>query len=163
MHRGCSLGEEIALQRMPTSLEEVVRESIDALAPLAEERHVSLACQAAGDTRALLDATWMGQVVENLLANAIRHAPQGSSVRVALSGDEAHVACSVSDQGPGVPPELREAIFDRFRSAGPRPGSAGLGLYVTRGLLGLHGGRVWVEQPEAGGARFCFELPRAAP
>jgi len=155
--------DEIALDRTSTSLEDVVREAIDALAPLADERHVSVACAARGDTRALVDATWMGQVLDNLLANAIRHAPQGSAVRVAISGDEQHVECSVSDQGPGVPPELREAIFDRFRQAGPHAGSAGLGLYVSRGVLELHGGRIWVEQPETGGARFCFEVPRATP
>jgi two-component system sensor histidine kinase BaeS len=154
--------EEIALSVKPTSLESLARDAIDALEPIAHERHVVIACDAAGDTTAPVDAAWMEQVVANLLANALRYAPEGSAITVSILGDDARVRCAVADRGPGVPPDLRGVIFERFRQAGPRAGSAGLGLYVARRLVDMHGGRIWVEEAEGGGARFWLEVPKAA-
>jgi signal transduction histidine kinase len=153
---------DIALSTRPTSVDALVRETTEALAPLAGERGITFACETTGDATASVDPTWIEQVLSNLLGNAIRYAPEGSTVRVSLAGENAWVRCEVVDRGPGVPPELREAIFERFHQGGARPGSAGLGLYVARQLVQLHGGRIWAEAADEGGARFCFELPKRA-
>jgi signal transduction histidine kinase len=152
--------EDLALSATPTPFETLVHEAFEALEPLAHERRLVMACDAGGDTTASVDATWMGQVLANLLSNAIRHAPERSTVRVSLDGDGARVRCAVADRGPGIPPELRAVVFERFRQAGSRPGSAGLGLYVSQRLVAMHRGRIWVEEAAGGGARFCFEVPR---
>ncbi len=106
-------------------------------------------------------ADWdrLGQVIDNLLANADHFAPPGTAVTVSadLNGDGAVVR--VIDAGPGVPAELRERIFERFVRG---TGGTGLGLPIVRGLVTAQGGRVWLEEPGPGeGGRFAFSLPRA--
>jgi signal transduction histidine kinase len=151
---------EIELARKPTSLDALVRDAIDDLQPLADERRVTISCNVIGDVTAWVDATWMGEVMANLLANAIRHSPEGRAVTVSLREDGARVRCDVADRGPGVPPEMREAIFEPFRQSGSHCGSAGLGLYVARSIVTLHGGRIGVEEADGGGARFCVDIPK---
>jgi len=96
-------------------------------------------------------------VLANLLDNASRHAPPGTVITVAagLRGDR--VAVAVTDTGPGVPPEERQAIFDRFVRF-DTGGRTGLGLTIARTFVEAHGGRIWVEDTPVGGARFVFTL-----
>jgi signal transduction histidine kinase len=102
-------------------------------------------------------------VVLNLLSNANKHSPPGSTVRVAVfrKGDLARV--EVTDQGPGVPEAFRSKIFMRFSQAdasSTRAGSGtGLGLYISKTIVDLHGGKLGFESPKEGGATFFFELP----
>jgi signal transduction histidine kinase len=114
-----------------------------------------------------IDPDLIAQVVRNLLDNARRHAgPEG---RVALSARAggASVVVAVDDDGPGIPPPERERVFDRFHRSEPArdraSGGSGLGLGIARAIVELHGGRIWVEDSPLGGARVCFELPRASP
>jgi signal transduction histidine kinase len=114
-----------------------------------------------------IDPDMLAQVVRNLLANAHRHA--GPSGRVLLSarrrGDRLQVA--VEDDGPGVPPEQRELVFERFhRTQAARDrdsGGSGLGLGISRAIVERHGGRIRIEEAKLGGARAVFELPGFAP
>jgi signal transduction histidine kinase len=111
---------------------------------------------------ARVDPIRFEQVVTNLVENAVKFSPAGSVVTVALGPDPAgDIRLTVTDQGPGVLPDEREAIFGRFHQAsGPRhvPG-IGLGLYVAREIVELHGGTIRVEDPERPGARFVVLLP----
>src|SRR4029077_16718001 len=110
-----------------------------------------------------VDPDLLAQVVRNLLTNARRH--RGPEGRVALSAlaDGGSLLVAVDDDGPGIPPAERERVFDRFhRSEAGRDrasGARGLGLGITRRIVELHGGRIWVEDSSLGGARVCFELP----
>lgn len=106
-----------------------------------------------------LDRDLIARVLANLLENAIRHAPEQSTVRVTARKLASAIELRVADTGPGVPPELREIVFERFASAGPR-GNHGLGLAFCRVAVAAHGGRIWVEDG-APGAVFCVELPDA--
>lgn len=106
-------------------------------------------------------ADWdrLGQVIDNLLANADHFAPAGTAVTVSADLDGDGAVVRVIDAGPGVPAELRERIFERFVRGS---GGTGLGLPIVRGLVTAQGGRVWLEEPGPGeGGRFAFSLPRA--
>lgn len=113
------------------------------------------------------DPELLRRIVTNLVDNCIKYGPEKG--RIWLSVRHSHsdaVRICVSDEGPGVPPELRPAIFEKYarveRSAGRRDaGSRGLGLRFCKLATEAHGGRIWVEDNDPVGARFCVELPRA--
>jgi len=112
------------------------------------------------------DPTRLRQIVGNILANAVRHTPAGERVRVRVAREAAGATVSVIDRGPGIPASDLERIFQRFyrvdESRGRDRGGAGLGLAIVRRLVELHGGRVWAESVEGGGATFTFTVPLAA-
>ncbi len=100
------------------------------------------------------------RLVLNLVENAINHTPPGTHIDVRVCADEAGVALTVEDDGPGVPEEEQSRIFERFvRASGDRGGSTGLGLAIVRAVAGAHGGDVVLEDAEPG-ARFIVHLPR---
>ena len=83
----------------------------------------------------------------NLMENAIRHTPDGTHIRAQVTGDNGEVVLTVQDDGPGVAPELRDRIFERFvRGAGDRGSSSGLGLSIVRAVAESHGGTVVLEE-----------------
>ena len=116
-----------------------------------------------GPLEVVADWDRLAQVLDNLIGNAERHAPVGTAIRLTVaSGRRGMAVVNVIDEGPGVPPELRERIFDRFVRAAPDTtdaGGVGLGLAIVRGLVEAQAGRVWLEQ-ESGG-HFAFSLPLA--
>jgi signal transduction histidine kinase len=103
-----------------------------------------------------------GSVIDNLLGNALRASPPGTVCSIELKSDAKHVRLAVQDGGPGIPPELRERIFDRFvrgeESRNRATGGFGIGLSLCRRIVEGRGGRIWVEPTERG-ARFEVELP----
>jgi signal transduction histidine kinase len=99
------------------------------------------------------------QAVDNLISNALRFAPRGTAVRLELSRGKGVCRLTVSDEGPGIPPEQREAVFAPFHR-GERGGGSGLGLAIVSEVARLHGGRALAEEPPGGrGARVVIELP----
>ncbi len=112
----------------------------------------------------LADRQRIVQVLNNLLANAARHSPDTSAIRIAAERDGVHVAVSVSDDGRGIAPERLGQLFRKYAAAGDRDGGVGggLGLAICRGLVEAHGGRIRAESGGVGlGARFTFTLPVA--
>src|SRR5574341_631829 len=109
-----------------------------------------------------VDPPKVERIVENLLANAARHTPSGTPVWVRVRPHGKGALLMVEDAGPGVPPPLRETIFEPFRQ-GPAPAShapgLGVGLALVRVFAQLHGGRVWVQERQGGGASFRAHLP----
>ena len=106
------------------------------------------------------DGDRIGQVVQNLLENALEVAPAGSSIEIRCESGSRVVRVGVADRGPGVPPELVRTIFDRFvRGRRGSEGGAGLGLTICREIVEAHGGRIWVDERPGGGSRFTFEIP----
>ena len=111
---------------------------------------------------ATVDPVRLEQVVTNLLGNALKFSPAGGVITIELGQTEDGVVrLTVTDEGDGVPPDQREAIFGRFYQAqGERAlAGMGLGLYITREIVELHGGSVRFEEPAQGGARFVVALP----
>jgi signal transduction histidine kinase len=98
----------------------------------------------------------------NLMENAVRHTPPGTRVHAAVRRADGEAVLTVEDDGPGVPEELRERVFERFvRGEGDRGSSSGLGLSIVRAVAESHGGRVELEDGDPG-ARFVVHLPLAA-
>lgn len=117
---------------------------------------------------ALADPEMLRRIVTNLMDNCIKYGPDDGRIWLqAERRGDGMVRISVSDEGPGVPEGLRDAIFERYATVerhdeGRHPGSRGLGLRFCKLAAEAHGGRLWVEDNEPKGARFCFELPTAA-
>jgi len=109
-----------------------------------------------------VDRPKVERIVENLLANALRHTPQGSRIWVRTRPQDGGVLLTVEDDGPGVPADLRGAVFEPFRQ-GPSPSShspgAGVGLALVARFTELHRGRAWVDERSGGGASFHVFLP----
>jgi signal transduction histidine kinase len=108
---------------------------------------------------ASVDPLRLEQVLVNLLDNADKYSPAGAPIDVEMRSGAA-IEIAVRDQGPGVPPEQRERIFERFYQAHTRTRSGmGLGLYISRQIVELHGGTLTAEFPTEGGSRFVIRLP----
>lgn len=107
-----------------------------------------------------VDATLLEQVFLNLLENAAKHTPPRTPVAISARRVEEGVEVAVSDSGHGVPRGLEERIFEKFERAERSRGGMGLGLTICRGIVAAHGGRMWCENAEGGGASFRFVLPR---
>ena len=106
----------------------------------------------------------LGQVFRNLIDNAVSFSPEGGTVSIAATAEAGRARVSVEDDGPGIPPENLETIFDRFYTERPNDHfgkNSGLGLSIARQITEAAGGRVWAENREGGGARFIVELPLA--
>ncbi len=109
-----------------------------------------------------VDAAKVERIVENLLANTVRHTPAGTPVWVRVAPEGEGVLIVVEDQGSGVPEEIRETIFEPFRQGPDAPEHSpgvGVGLTLVRRFAELHGGRAWVQGREGGGASFRIFLP----
>jgi PAS domain S-box-containing protein len=116
----------------------------------------------APDTLVVADGAKVERIVENLLVNAARHTPEGSQIWLHVLPQDDGVVVAVEDDGPGVPDELKDAIFEPFRQGPPAGASrsgTGIGLSLVANFAGLHGGRAWVEDREGGGASFRVFLP----
>lgn len=120
-----------------------------------------------GSTLVFGDGSRLARVVENLVDNAISFSPPGGLVQISATRDEEEVLLRVDDEGPGVPPQLREAIFNRFQSIRPEGEAfgrhSGLGLAIAKAIVEGHNGTIHVEDRENGqpGARFLIRLPAA--
>ncbi len=125
------------------------------------ERHIAPAAESVvGDERRL------EQVLQNLVANAVRHTPRGGRIALRAASDGDDVALVVEDSGPGIPAEHLPHVFDRFYRVDPardaRSGGSGLGLSIVRAVVEQHGGRVSATNGTMGGARFELRLPAEA-
>lgn len=151
----------LQLQRAPVDVAHIARSVARALTALDPQRHI--------DVRARMpvvcecDAALLRRVLENLVSNAIKHTAAGGSVTIEVASEPACVRLSVQDEGPGVPTEARERIFERYSAAGltAKTGahSVGLGLAFCKLAVRAHGGEIWVEDGVPRGSRFVVQLP----
>jgi two-component system, OmpR family, sensor kinase len=153
-------GEERFLRPGAIDLRPFVRDLVQGLADVAPRR---LTVGATPDTLIEGDEDRLAQALRNLLRNAIAHTDADGVVELHVQGGAGRVRFVVDDDGPGIPPDERVAIFDRFhRVDGARSraaGGAGLGLAIVQAIAIAHGGRVWADASPSGGARFVLEIP----
>jgi two-component system, OmpR family, sensor histidine kinase KdpD len=112
-----------------------------------------------------VDAAMVERIVENLLANAVRHTPPNSRIWIRVRSEAGGEVIVVEDEGPGIPPAQRQEIFEPFRQAAEtdHTGGVGVGLALVARFAELQGGRAWVEDGEHGGASFRVWLPARPP
>jgi PAS domain S-box-containing protein len=147
----------------PSDLGILVRTVTNELDTLLSERNLSIRHEVSRfDGEVTLDADKIKQVLRNLLDNAIKFSPEGGTIDVAVCRVASSVRVSVCDQGPGIPQDELEAVFDKFIQSSKTKtgaGGTGLGLAICREIIALHKGRIWVENGPEGGAVFSFEIP----
>ena len=147
----------------PFPVAELLEDLLEAHRGRAGERRIDVLLEGDGETlTGWGDRDRVLQVLSNLLENALKFTPAGGRVEVGVrqEEDDRELLFWVSDTGPGVSPADRERLFDRFWQVSRKDKrGAGLGLSIVKGLVEAHGGRIWVESPEGGGATFRFTLP----
>jgi two-component system, OmpR family, sensor histidine kinase BaeS len=154
---------EFTLAREPTSLADVLHDTVAALTGPADERGVRVESAAEPELVVEGDPARLSQVVGNLLANAVQLTPAGGVVRVRAYGSDDAAVVEVADTGPGIPEDELDHIFDRFyRGRLARAGGSGIGLTVVRQLVEAHGGTVTAANRPSGGATFAVRLPLLA-
>lgn len=154
--------QRLSIDPQPTDVAALTRMTVAALAPRSHGTH-EFRVAADEPVDANVDALRIEQVLFNLLDNAVKFSPAGGRTDVAVAEDGEDVVISVRDYGPGISAAQHERIFDRFYQGptGDHPSGMGLGLWISREIVELHGGRLRVETPEDGpGVRFLVELPR---
>jgi len=150
----------------PVSASEVAREAAAAMGQLFRDRRVKLEVKLTDAlSTTIADRDRLFQVIVNLLSNAVKFSPGDVGlVALTVENETDGVRLSVADNGPGVAPNQREAIFERFRQVGDtltsKPEGSGLGLAISRMIIEHFGGRTWVEDGPGGGAIFRVWLPR---
>lgn len=144
------------------ALDELVREVVDDCGIEAGVRGCRLHLQAGEPFLLRADRELLRRAIENVVQNAIRHAPQGSSVDITLNGSAANASVSIRDYGSGVPPDALAAIFRPFfrldHSRDTASGGVGLGLAIAQRAIQVHNGQVWAENAQPG-LRVCLTLP----
>lgn len=152
---------ELPLDRLPIDLGELVDGAAEAVAPLAAKHDVEVAAHLDGVVPVVADTQALDRVLRNLLDNAIRHAPPGSTVEVAVAATDESGTVRIHDDGPGFPPEFIDRAFHRFARADEarqrHGGGAGLGLAIAKELIEAHGGVIRIERGP--GATVTFSLP----
>jgi signal transduction histidine kinase len=159
----------LRLERRRVALAELLNEAVMGLQAQAQERRIALRTEVASDVPPVpADPQQIERVIFNLLANALRHSPAGSTVRLLVEScadqlDAPAARIAVIDQGEGIAPEDLPHIFDRFyrgdKSRSRATGGAGLGLAIARGIVEAHGGRIWVASRPGEGTSVFFTLP----
>jgi signal transduction histidine kinase len=158
---------DVALRRERVSLADLVSDVVASAQPVAAVSAVALSGVATGQVTAPVDVRQVTRVLDNLVANAIRHTPAGGGVEVSVSRDARDAVVTVQDDCGGIPPELLPRVFEAgFRGVAARTptdsAGAGLGLTIVRGIVEAHGGSVTVANHGAG-CRFEVALPLTHP
>jgi heavy metal sensor kinase len=156
----------LALLCVRVQLEEVVAAAVVRMQPLAEAKGIRLAVRGQ-PAEVVGDRQRLGEVLANLLDNAVKYTPADGMVAVGLQHHDHRVRLTVDDTGPGIPAEELSLVFERFyrvdAARSRAEGGAGLGLAICRELVQAHGGRIWAERRPAGGSSLVVELPAAQP
>ncbi|MDA8443510.1 sensor histidine kinase [Paracidovorax valerianellae] len=154
-----SLVQPLNLSPVTVPLGPWLQERLDTARPAAQARGVRLALQGDAAAEARFDPVHAARAIDNLLDNAVRHAPAGGQAVLSVQVDAARALCTleVEDDGPGVPEDLQAQLFEPFATG--RADGNGLGLALAREVALAHGGDLHYAPREGGGARFILELP----
>jgi K+-sensing histidine kinase KdpD len=158
---------EMHLRRRWGSVEEIVTTALERAAPLTRDHHIQVRLDA--ELPAVrVDDRAVAEVVYTLIDNAAKYSPPGTKINVeAQAADGQMVRLSIEDEGPGIPAELRERVFDKFframrdgDSSTHQPSGSGMGLAIAKGIVEAHGGRIWIEESHGmRGNRVVITLP----
>lgn len=149
---------ELPIEPLAVDLSELVDGAVEAVAALGAKHGVAVDAAVPAGIHARVDPHAVDRVLRNLLDNAIRHAPRGTTVQVGAVSEDGAVTVRIHDEGAGFPEGFAARAFDRFSRADEarvrRGGGAGLGLAIARELVEAHGGAIWIEPPPGGSVAF---------
>ena len=154
---------KISLQLEPMRVHPILEEAIAAIQPIADRKGIQIHLDCDPEVVALVDVDKMGQIITNLLDNAVKYTNSGGHVEISVAtlSDQMLQIC-VEDMGIGISQTELDLIFDRFhRVAGSKSGGIGLGLPIVKNLVELHGGQVWAESQLGKGSRFYLTVKRS--
>ncbi|HQR32461.1 MAG TPA: DUF4118 domain-containing protein [Blastocatellia bacterium] len=155
---------ELRLRRRWGSVEEIVALARNRASELTAKHPIELAIETELPS-ARVDANLLAEVLYSLIDNAAKYSPAGSPIKIrARRGEDEMVLLTVEDQGPGIPPETRARVFDKFfrvtNNSANSPGGLGMGLAIAHGIVDAHGGRIWIESGEQGrGTKVMLLIP----
>lgn len=155
----------IQMEQTPISILDIVTQRIEEIRPQADEKSIQLDMTAPESVPQIFgDEARMGQVFTNLIGNAIKFTPNNGEVSVKVEADGNLLHVEVIDTGPGIPPEERQKIFDKFYQLSDistrQQGGSGLGLSISKSIVEAHGGKLWIDDGNQGkGSNFQFVLP----
>ncbi|MEN9309028.1 MAG: hypothetical protein RL173_2960 [Fibrobacterota bacterium] len=140
---------------------EIVREAIRSLQGLADAKNVHISLlQPEIELRRPLDSDFLTRAFSNVLGNAIKFSPHGGEIRIRLESDDTEIRVAFTDEGPGISPDKRDEIFQKFRRGDAGSvGGHGLGLSIAQYFIDLHGGRILVDGIRGRGSTFLVGLP----
>jgi signal transduction histidine kinase/CheY-like chemotaxis protein len=149
------------VEKKSVATRDIFQDAVETMKPLALKKGIRLLPEAAAETHELFcDRGRMIQVLWNLLSNAIKFSPQGGTVSLRWVAEGEFVRFTVADSGPGIAPQDIRRVFERFWQAAPTASQGtGLGLYIAKGIVEAHGGKIWVESEPGAGAKFHFTVP----
>jgi two-component system sensor histidine kinase SaeS len=156
----------LQLQPESASISDLVSDTLEALRPQAEQRRLTLQGEVDGYIpEVLMDTSRMQRVLYNLVQNALRHTPPDGAVLIRAADHGEEVEISVADSGEGIDSDELSRIFERFyrgnRARTRDEAGSGLGLTIAKGIVELHGGRIWAQSSRGEGATFVFTLPKS--
>lgn len=155
--------QHLSIEKRPVACAQLVESALELFGPLAAEKGIQLDADVAPDLpNAVADAARVQQVFTNLVGNSLKLTPKGGTITLRARAHEPHdVVLSVSDTAMGIPEADIPHLFDRFwqGEGNARRLGSGLGLYIVKGIVEAHGGRVWVESVPGLGSTFSFTLP----
>lgn len=159
---------KLAVRQSATDMVAIIQGAAESFRALADEKEISLQVHADGPTEVIVDADRIQQVGVNLLSNAIKFTNVNGNIEAHVKAVGDAVEVRVKDDGPGLDDTQKARLFRAFTqvhdvSRGDAKGGIGLGLYISKGIVEAHGGRIWVESDGPGlGTTFAFSLPRGA-
>jgi len=146
----------------PVACQHLAKNAVTMLRPLLDEKHQRVVIAMPPQLTVWADRTRAEQILVNLLSNAHKYSPAGSTIEITAAAQGKEAIVTVRDQGKGIAAHQLEQIFERFYRCGePGTTGTGLGLAIARSLVELHGGRIWVESELGKGSAFSFSLPLA--
>jgi signal transduction histidine kinase len=154
---------QVTLSKQPTDLRRIADRVVEALHPLTDHKEQNVHLHWPESlSRVEVDRQRIEQVLTNILSNAIKFTPKRGQIDVYVSETPDDLQVCVCDNGPGIPEREQPRLFDRFYvvTDGRGLSGVGLGLYIARQMIELHGGRIWVESQVGKGSTFCFAVPK---
>lgn len=157
-------GHSQASDRHTADLVAVIADNIRYYQHMADARGITIQfSEPPKKVKVSMDVPMLGSVITNLLSNALKYSPDGSTVTLFVEETKEGVTVKVKDLGPGIPENEQASLFQPFQRTSVKPlsdeTSTGLGLFLARRILEEHGGRIWVESSPGKGSTFCFTLP----
>jgi signal transduction histidine kinase len=155
--------EQVTLSKQPTDLRLLVKRAVEALRPLTDRKRQTIHLHWSDTLTSVdVDRRRIEQVLSNILSNASKFTPKGGQIDISARETFDSVQVCIVDNGPGIPEEEQPRVFDKFYviTDGRGLSGVGLGLYIARQLIELHGGRIWVTSQVGEGSTFCFAVPK---